>query len=227
MKKMTFKQSSMKKIKIHFIAISIISTTSFGASFDCSKVKSNHEKHICNTPELSILDEKMGNAFKKAKKLVPLNGLVLETQRHFLLDYNNCLYIKGNGKQTPEGIAGCVEYLKARINELDNYAQSTVYSDADEKYISSNLALLLYSQNNKKIIQLWGNYMPDAYDPKPFPNGVVCDISAELIPIENNFKTLRTGDVLFKISNKKIIISNFISCSPRNGISSGEYLRIK
>ena len=169
----------------------------------------------------------MGNAFKNAKKAVPLNGFVLETQRHFLLDYNNCLYLKGNGEQTPEAIAGCVEHLKARINELENYAQSIIYSDANEKYVADKLVVLIYTQNNKKMIQLWGNYMPDSYNPKPFPNGVICNITAKFIPFNDDFKTLETADVLFNITHKKVIISNFISCNPRSGISSGEYLRIK
>jgi hypothetical protein len=218
----------MKNIKINIVASYLILVSNvFSASFDCSKAQSNHEKFICNTPELSILDEKMRNAFKNVKKSVPLNGFVLETQRRFLLEYSNCLYLKGNKEQTPEAITGCVEHLKARINELENYAQSIIYSDANKKYVASNLAILIFSQNNKKMIRLWGNYMPDAYDPKPFPNGFFCDISAELIPIQNNFKTLETADVLFNISHKKVIISNFISCNPRSGISSGEYLRSK
>jgi len=66
-----------------FITIFVISPVIFGASFDCSKAKSETEKAICNDSILSILDEHMALAFSKALKS-PKREYVKKEQRKWL-----------------------------------------------------------------------------------------------------------------------------------------------
>lgn len=53
----------MKKL---LTLILLLTTTLFGASFDCTKAKTNVEKMICADEELSALDENLSKAFKEA-----------------------------------------------------------------------------------------------------------------------------------------------------------------
>lgn len=46
----------------------LLATAAFSASFDCSKAGSANEKIICNDPQLSAMDDKLGKTFKQARK---------------------------------------------------------------------------------------------------------------------------------------------------------------
>ena len=50
------------------IAIFIIPSLIFAASFDCSKARTKTEKAICDDPILSNLDEDMAAAYSKASE---------------------------------------------------------------------------------------------------------------------------------------------------------------
>jgi len=200
----------------------------FAASFDCAKAKRPLEKLICSNPQLNSADEEMGNAFKQINTSFPLKGFALLTQRRFIAEYPSCM-LDGKGKSvaTPATANACLQLVQSRITELQQYGQSKVYSNATGKFTQDDLAILITTSGAKSQIKFWGNWMPDAYQPAPFPEGRLCDFEADLIPAKGGFKTDQTDDVIISISDAAVQLSGFISCSPRTGIADGSYKRIR
>lgn len=220
----------MIKQKI-FLTISLLIigiNGAYAASFDCAKARRPLEKFICSTPELDSADEQMGNAFKEANATFPLKGFVLNTQKRFLIDYPTCM-LNNSGKTvaTPETARACLKMVQLRTNELRQLGQSKVYSNAQGKFSQEDLAILVYQNEGRNLIKFWGNWMPDAYQPAPFPEGWVCDINANLTPTKGGFKTDQTDDTVISITDGAVKLSGFISCSPRTGIAEGIYKRFK
>lgn len=205
--------------------ISVIGAVS-AASFDCAKAKRPLEKFICNSPQLDSADEQMGQAFKEVNAAFPLKGFVMTTQRSFLASYPYCMMDKsGKSVATPSTENACLKVVQDRINELRQYGQSKVYSNAKGKFTQDDLAILVYPKDGKSFIKLWGNWMPDAYQPEPFPSGHLCDINERLIAAPGGFKTSGTDDAIITITEGSVKLSEFISCSPRTGIGEGVYKR--
>ena len=201
---------------------------SYAASFDCGKAKRPLEKLICSNPQLDSADEQMGNIFKEVNASFPLKGFVLLTQRSFIAAYPNCMLdAKGKTVSTPATVKACLQAVQSRMTELQQYERSQVYSNAKGKFTQEDLAILVDTTGGNHLIKFWGNWMPDAYQPAPFPAGRVCDLEANLVPAKGGFKTDQTDEVIISISATAIKLSDFISCSPRTGISDGTYPRIK
>jgi uncharacterized protein len=74
----------MKKLMLIFI---LITASLFGASFDCSKAKSNVEKMICQDEELSKLDEKLSTVYAS---FYFLTKEIKSDQREWLKQRNQC-----------------------------------------------------------------------------------------------------------------------------------------
>ncbi len=202
--------------------------TSFAASFDCAKAQRPLEKLICSNPALNSADEQMGLTFKEVNASFPLKGFVLLTQRRFIAEYPICMLDeRGKTVATSATANACLKMVRARIAELLQYGQSKVYSNAAGKYTQDDLAILISTNGPKSQIKFWGNWMPDAYQPAPFPEGRLCDFDADLIPVKGGFKTTQTDDVIISASETAVRLSGFISCSPRTGIADGTYKRIK
>jgi uncharacterized protein YecT (DUF1311 family) len=201
---------------------------SFAASFDCAKAKRPLEKLICSNPQLNSADEQMGNTFKEINASFPLKGFALLTQRRFIAEYPTCMLDeKGKTVATPATANACLQMVQSRINELRQYGQSRVYSNATDKFTQDDLAILVSSSGAKSQIKFWGNWMPDAYQPAPFPEGRLCDFEADLMPVKGGFKTAPTDDVIISISDASVQLNGYISCSPRTGIAEGTYKRVK
>ena len=217
--------------RAHFYAAVILLigvNNSFAASFDCAKAQRPLEKLICSNPQLNSADEQMGQTFKEINASFPLKGFALLTQRRFIADYPTCM-LDGKGKTvaTPATANACLQMVQSRIAELRQYGQSKVYSNAKGKFTQDDLAILITTSGAKSQIKFWGNWMPDAYQPAPFPQGRLCEFEADLIPAKGGFKTDQTDDVIISISDAAVQLSGFISCSPRTGIADGTYKRIK
>lgn len=210
------------------VILLLATSNSFAASFDCAKAQRPLEKLICGNPQLNSADEQMGNTFKEINASFPLKGFILLTQRRFIAEYPSCM-IDGKGKSvaTPATANACLQMVQSRIAELRQYGQSRVYSNANGKFTQDDLAILITTSGAKSQIKFWGNWMPDAYQPAPFPQGRLCDFEADLIPAKGGFKTEQTDDVIISINDAAVQLSGFISCSPRTGIADGSYKRIK
>jgi len=198
------------------------------ASFDCAKASKPFEKLICSNPELDEADGAMGLAYKDAVQSVPLKGFVSLSQRWFVAGYSSCtLDNSGKNQFDKSAVSRCVAVAKARAEELKSYSTSKFYSNAQGKFSQEDLAIVQYVKSGKNMVKMWGNWMPDAYQHKPFPNGVMCDIDAELLPAKGGFRTDSTDDAVLKFTDQSVTISTWIMCSPRTGISEGDYKRIR
>lgn len=211
--------------RAHFYAVVILLTGvnySFAASFDCAKAQRPLEKLICSNPALNSADEQMGHTFKEVNASFPLNGFALLTQRRFIAEYPSCM-LDGKGKTvaTAATANACLLMVQSRIAELQRLGPSKVYSNAKGKFTQDDLAILITTSGAKSQIKFWGNWMPDVYQPAPFPQGRLCDFEAELISAKGGFKTDQTDDVITSISDAAVQLSGFISCSPRTGIADG------
>jgi len=90
------------------IAIFVIPTISFAASFDCAKATSEVEKLICGNDDLSRLDEYLHKAFLKALKRPDIKQQTIESQK---------LWLKNNRNACRD--AKCIrKAYKTRIKEL-------------------------------------------------------------------------------------------------------------
>jgi uncharacterized protein YecT (DUF1311 family) len=198
------------------------------ASFDCAKARRPIEKLICSNPELDAADTRMGDVFKQVNAGFPLKGFLLATQRVFLAGYASCMNDNHSKPlATAEGARRCVALVRDRTAELETQALAKVYTGADTKFTHEDLAILVYTANGRQKIRLWGNWMPDAYNPKPFPDGKLCDLEDELKPAKGGFMTASTDDAVFSVSDAAVQISEHIMCTPRNGIAPGAYRRVR
>ncbi len=221
----------MKKFLLRAVLLSVavwgVSSAS-AASFDCAKARRPIEKLICNNPELDAADTRMGEVFKQVNAGFPLKGFLLATQRVFLAGYANCMNDdRGKPLVAAEGARRCVAGVRERTAELEAQALAKVYSNADAKFTHEDLAVLVYTAQGRQKIRLWGNWMPDAYNPKPFPEGKLCDLDDELKPAKVGFMTSSTDDAVFQVSDAAVQISEHIMCTPRNGIAPGAYRRMR
>jgi uncharacterized protein len=203
-------------------------SNAFAASFNCNKAQTTLEKFICSQEQLNQVDEQMGHEFRAVNASFPLKGFVLATQRSFIAGYPTCMLDnKGKMVATPVTANACLKMVQARIAELRQYGQSKVYSNASGKFLPDDLAILVYNNQGESVIRFWGNHMPDAYRPKPFPDGHICDIEAKLIPTNGKFKTDQTDDAIISVTESAVNLSAHIMCTARTGIAEGHYNRIK
>lgn len=205
-----------------------LSASAWSASFDCAKARKPLEKLICANPELDAADTRMGDVYKQVNAGFPLKGYVLATQRMFLSGYAYCMMdSKGKPSTGPDAVQRCVKGVQIRTAELQALVQAKAYADSPDKFTQDSLAILVYPANGRNRIRLWGNWMPDAYNPKPFPEGVVCDIDDELKQVKGGFGTDSTDDAVFTISDTAVTIRGYIMCTPRTGIGEGTYRRVR
>ena len=206
----------------------LFSEATLAASFDCGKARRPLEKLICNSPELDAADTRMGEVFKQVNAGFPLKGFLLATQRMFLSGYPYCMNNdSGKSLSGAEAARRCAAVVRARTAEIEAQALAKVYSNAGDKFTHDSLAIIVYSADGRKRIRLWGNWMPDAYDPKPFPDGKLCDLDEDLKPVKGGYMIAASDEAVFSISDASVNISEYIMCTPRNGIGPGSYRRVR
>jgi uncharacterized protein len=71
------------------IAIFVIPSVIFAASFDCGKATSEIEKLICSNDELSKLDESLNEAYLRALNRTDIKEQTIESQRQWLKNERN------------------------------------------------------------------------------------------------------------------------------------------
>ena len=67
----------------------LLSSTAYAASFDCTKAKSWTEKTICDTRQLSNLDDLLGSSFKKALATSSSKTTLKNAQHDWLINERN------------------------------------------------------------------------------------------------------------------------------------------
>ena len=99
-----------------------------------------------------------------------------------------------------------------------------IYVDGITNYTPEDAVLLIVERMGKAYLRIFGAWMPDAYRPKPFPDGFICNEEFALVQSKNGLQ-IKEGDWQIKISEQQID-AEFYSCSPRNGLS-GTFKRVK
>ena len=120
------------------ISLAVLCTsTSQATSFDCKKAATSIEHSICASPELSQLDEDLGDAYLFASQVVPHPATLRGEQRAWLKRRNKCM----NGRHPCSTLA---EMYRARISELSKIGDSACQNGVNG---SSAVATCAYRQN--------------------------------------------------------------------------------
>lgn len=200
----------------------------WSASFDCRKATRPVEKFICSNPELDAADGRMGEAYRRANASFPLKGFVQVTQRYFLAGYPHCMHGTDNRPSTgPAALRRCVDMVQRRTAEIESYERSTVYTSAADRFTHDDLAILVDGPKERRRVRMWGNWMPHAYEPQPFPAGFLCDLDQELRQVADGFRMGDDKEVTLRFSETEMQLEGHIMCSGRTGIGAGNYRRAK
>ena len=196
------------------------------ASFDCKKAKSKLEKRICSDPALSKADEQLAKAYRDALKSFVIPGFIKDSQRAWLNSAPSCL--TAGSADDPHSLT-CAALYAARIEALHVYASAKVYSNYAKKYSYEDVTLLTYQKDNALWLEWFGDWMPDAYKPKPFPEGWLAQDSAKLIPKGDKFGLEDHDDAEISVSDDKITFGGEfgMSVSARQAAFKGDYVRVK
>lgn len=81
----------MKKL---LTLVLLLTITLFGASFDCSKAKTDVEKTICSDKELSVIDENLSKVFKEVIKTTKDKNQLKNKQFAWMKERNECKDVK-------------------------------------------------------------------------------------------------------------------------------------
>ena len=196
------------------------------ASFDCKKAKSKLEKRVCSDPALSKADEQLAEAYNAALKGFILPGFIKDSQRAWLSWAPLCL-TAGTGDD-PNGQT-CDSLYAARIEALHSYATAKVYTIYGKKYSYERVTLLVYRKDNALWMEWFGDWMPDAYKPKPFPDGFLAQDGGKLIPKADKYGLADHDDADISVSDDKISFGGEFGMmlTPRQAPLSGDYARVK
>jgi uncharacterized protein len=201
-------------MKFVFVFVYLLfATHTYSASFDCKKASTNHEKLICNTPELNEADTQLGLAYGLAIKSFKLPDLIKDDQKIWLNDYRKC-----------GASLKCQDLIQKRIIELRKFQSAAVYTDyKDSKFSSQEGTILIFDDSKSKVARFIGNWMPDMnMDPnkiKGYPlDGKWCDVEVELLKKGNGF-VLKDGsdDMSLIIDTSKVTIKGSLMCSSMLG----------
>ena len=128
----------MKKYALVSISLSILSTGTMAASFNCDKASTKIEHAICNDKKLSEKDSEMGKTYREVAKYTDIK----QSQRHWISQRNkncgdnvNCLYaeietrinnlktlIKKDSGNSHIAYHGKIEVPFDRVLELSGYS---------------------------------------------------------------------------------------------------------
>lgn len=118
-----FKFAAVQVLSLFVLKGLFFSSTSYAASFDCSKARSNMEKAICQNETLSKLDEKLSLTYKDSRvKLSPTaNQTLIASQRSWLRFTSTYCFIDAYASPVPiKDATDClIDAYKIRIQELE------------------------------------------------------------------------------------------------------------
>lgn len=218
----------MKTLWTVKFAVSICAFLSFqgvsvAASFDCSKAKTNHEKFICSNPEVNQADFQLGVAYRQAINKFRYPDLIRRSQTEWLRSYRNCSVEKN-----------CLQMIKERINTLDIYQKSTLYTNSKEQKITEwDATIIIYDHDGVKNARFFGRWLPKIGDDpskiRGYPHdGIWCDEEMQLVrknthyaPREWNYISGDEISLVFKDS--MLIMRGDIPCDWKSTFPGGVY----
>ena len=200
--------------------------TAQAASFDCKKAKSKLEKHICADPALGKADELLAKAYGEALKVFVIPGFIKDSQLAWLHSAPSCL--TADSKENQYGQT-CAALYAQRTEALHLYTAAKVYTNYAKKFSHDDVTLITYQKNNAMWLDWYGDWMPSAYKPKPFPEGYLAQETGKLIPNGNKYGLEERDDADITISDDKIHFGGEfgMSVSARQAPLFGDYARVK
>jgi uncharacterized protein len=188
------------------------------ASFDCAKAKTPIEKNICSDAVLGRADEELSRAYQKRSHDFPIPEFVKDSERVWLRSLPSCL---------PD-VKACLATIRERIDQLNSWADPKVYTSYGKTFDHEGVTLVLVTRNGAPWLDWYGSWMPDAYHPRPFPDGFIAQESGALRKIGTKYTLADHDDASILISDEKITFEgNGMSLSARQGPISGDFLRVR
>lgn len=182
----------------------------FGASFDCTKAKTNIEKMICADPELSALDENLSKVFKESLKSADDKEQLKKEQFAWMKERNLC---KDN--------ACSKKSYKSRTAELKVFLTDNPKSESDVNLVHANIVkayfkTLCYHRSNTATYQV--RYISAEEDTPvtnrcTFANGetVYIDYSSDQPSEQEECGATPKQDFNLWIGNKKVISNELLT----------------
>lgn len=188
------------------------------ASFDCAKGKTPIEKKICADAALGRADEELSRAYQKRSHDFPIPEFVKDSQRVWLRALPSCL---------PDA-KDCLTSIRDRIEQLNSWADPKVYTSYGKAFDHEGVTLVLVTRNGAPWLDWYGSWMPDAYRPRPFPDGFIAQESGALTKTGAKYTLTDHNDASILISDEKITFEgDGMSLSARQGPISGDFLRVR
>ena len=193
------------------------------ASFDCAKARTPLERKICREPALSKADEALTKIYQQRLHDFPIPAFIKDSQRAWLNLAQQCLYFESSHSGET-----CLSLFQARIDALTRYRDAKIYTDYGKSFDHDQTTLLLYEKNGGLWLDWYGDWMPDAYRPKPFPDGYLADDGGALIGKDGTYTIADHDDAIVSVTEDKITFGGVgMSLSARQGFVNGDFLRVK
>jgi uncharacterized protein YecT (DUF1311 family) len=196
------------------------------ASFDCRKARTALEHRICRDPALGKADEELEKVYRETLRGFVIPDFIKDSQRAWLNAAPLCL---DAGKADSSGLQNCLDLFRARTAALQAYRSAKVYTNYGKRFDRENSTLLLYEKDGKPWLDWYGDWMPDAYRPKPFPDGFLAMDGGALIAASGKFTLADHDDALISVSDDKITFGGEygMSLSARQGFLHGDFPRVR
>jgi uncharacterized protein YecT (DUF1311 family) len=193
------------------------------ASFDCAKARTPLEKKICREPALSQADEALAKVYQQRLRDFPIPAFIKDSQRAWLNLAQQCLYFESSHSGET-----CLGLFQVRIDALTRYRDAKIYTNYGKAFDHEQTTLLLYEKNGGLWLDWYGDWMPDAYRPKPFPDGYLADDGGALIGKDGTYTIADHDDAIVTVTEDKITFDGVgMSLSARQGFVNGDFLRVK
>jgi len=193
------------------------------ASFDCAKARTALERKICHDPALGKADEALAKVYQERLHDFLIPAFIKDSQRAWLQMSQQCLLLE----ESKSGDT-CLGIYLARIDALTHYRDAKIYTDYGKAFDHEKLTLLLYEKNGGLWLDWYGDWMPDAYRPKAFPDGFIAEDGAPLIAKDGKYTIAEHDDALITVTEDKITFSgDGMSLTARQGFVHGDFPRVK
>ena len=213
----------MKFLGLVVLLLGLPASAPQAASFDCAKAKTPLELKICREPALGKADEALAKVYRERLRDFPIPGFIKDSQRAWLNMAQQCLLL-----ETSKSSDTCLSLYQARIEALDHYGDAKIYTDYGKAFDHEQTTLLLYERNGGLWLDWYGDWMPDAYRPKPFPDGYLAQDGGALIAKDGKYTSTDHDDAIVTIIEEKITFGgDGMSLTARQGSVRGDFPRVK
>jgi uncharacterized protein len=214
----------MKFLGLFLLLMGLPASAAQAASFNCAKAKTALEKKICREPALSKADEALAKVYRERVRDFPIPAFIKDSQRAWLQMAQQCPEF-----EAANGGESCLRLYQARIDALDHYRDAKIYTDYGKAFDHEQTTLLLYEKNGGLWLDWYGDWMPDAYRPKPFPDGYLAQDGGPLTARDGKYTIADHDDAIVTVTDEKITFGGEygMSLSARQGSLRGDYPRVK